>query len=183
MKKIDDPLLENLSPIAIKEIVEKVKYQTAEPKDAMRLMLLFCDLVKSNKQIPKELLHHFKYAFEAVASTGMSADRALGIKRSNNRPPASEYGGTMIAHKVLQERLKGNTYEIAVNSVSGEYGVGTTKVKNAWKKYKEQALNTELMYRHLAHNVFSQKDKKLIDEIYEGESFYSSPFYPNTRAD
>ena len=183
MKKIDDPLLENLSPIAIKEIAEKVKYQTAEPKDAMRLMLLFCDLVKNDQLIPKELLQHFKYAFEAVSSTGISADRALGVKRSNNRPPASEYDGTMIAHRVLQLRLKGNSYKSSVELVAGWIGAGNTKIKDTCSEYKEQALNTERMHRHLTHNTFSTRERKLIDKIYKDEPFYVSPFYPNTKAD
>lgn len=183
MRKIDDSLLENLSPLSIKEIAKKIKHQIAEPEDALRLMLLFCDLVKKEKEIPKELLNHFHDAFIKITSFELSANRALGVERSNNRPPTNEHEGVLIAHALLQSRLEGNTYESSVALVADWIGAGNTKVKNNWKKYKEKALDTERMNRHITQNTFSTKERKLIDKIYKNESFYVSPFYPNTKAD
>ena len=180
---MDDPLLENLSPRTIEEIAGKIKKQVADPKDAIRLMLLFCDLVKSNKDIPKELLKHIADAFKKIVAGELNANRALGIKRSNNRPKANEDERATIAHRVLHYRLQGKNFTPAVELTAAEYEIGTTVAKQSWSECKEQALNTELMYRHLNHLPFLEREKKILDKIYKGEKFYLSPFYSNTKAD
>ncbi len=167
MKKIDDPLLENLSPRAIREISEKIKYQIAEPEDAVRLMLLFCDLVKNDKEIPKELKDHFVSAFKKIANNELSADRALGIKKTNNRPKADEGERIDIALEVLKYRLKGKTYKDSVEIVAAEKEIATTKVKDSWRQVKEQAMDVEIMDRYTKHLVFSEREKKLINKMFE----------------
>lgn len=170
------PNLENLSPLAIQEIAEKIRKQIAEPEDAYRLMLLFCDCVKNKRELPKELLRHFEAVFLKVVNGELKTDRALGIERSNNRPYAREEDGALIAHKLLQLRLKGKTYEKAVDLISAENQVCTTKVKNSWRKYKEQALITERISRCLIKNTFSRIEREKIDKIYKGEPYYISSF-------
>lgn len=180
---MDDPLLDNLSPRTIEEIAGKINKQVADPKDAIRLMLLFCNLVKSNKDIPKELLNHIADAFKKIAAGELKANRALGINRSNNRPKANEDERARIAHRILHFRLQGKDYATSVDLTAAEYEMCTTVTKQSWSEYKEQALNTELMYRQLNHVPFLEREKKLLDKIYKNEKFYLSPFYSNTKAD
>jgi signal transduction histidine kinase len=163
----NDPLLENLSPRVIKEIAENIKYQRALSEDAFRLMLLFCDLVDNKKPIPKELKDHFRDAFKKIAALELSADRALGIKRINNRPRLNDDVGLEIASEVLMNRLKGKNFHLSVEIVADSKEIGKTKVKNIWKLFKEQALDLEIMYRYEKGLIFSESEKKTLNKSYK----------------
>lgn len=182
MKTIDNPLLENLSPIAVDELIEKVKRQAAEREDAIRLMLLFCDLVEKDKEIPKALLYHFKFAFESI-NGGLSADRALGLKKSNNRPKPDERKCIYIALDVLNYRLKGKNFNIAAELVAAEKGIQPSTVKRYWSKFKEQALGVELMRRYEEGLCLSQRETDLINKMFNRKDFEKIRFTNNTKSD
>lgn len=164
MKKTDEYLLENLSPVAVKELMEKIKRQSAEREDAIVLMLFFCDLVEKEKEIPKELLNHFKFCFESIVS-GLPANRALGIEKSNNRPKANEKKCIHITLEVFRHRLNGKSANIASELVAAKYGLNPSTIKKYWGMYKEDAFAVESIKKYEEGLRYSKSELDKINKI------------------
>jgi len=104
--------------ILIHQIACSIKDGEADPEDAYRLMGLFCGYVDKevqgrkqvsgcppDKQIPKELLLHFRNAFKAIFN-GETLESALGIVGRPGRATKTKFH-IDVATEYLKLAIKG----------------------------------------------------------------------------
>jgi len=134
------------------QIACRIKDGEADPKDAKRLMESFCDYVNKevqgrkqvlgcppDKQIPKELLWHFRDVFKAILKGKKSPESALGLKRRPGALPETELH-IAIATKYLKLAIRGIPDTAIKIELHSKFNRSKTAIGDAWKKYKVQAL-------------------------------------------
>lgn len=160
-----DYLLENLSPRQIKEISEDIKKGIADPLDAKRLMIMFCEYVNNKKEPPKELMIHFKDVFNSILLSSKTVQASLGLARKKSRPKAETENRVDMAYMVLLSRLDGESHQNALSAAAVKFGYTETIIGKAWKEYKQVALDTFRVQRYLESKKITQKEEIKIAKI------------------
>jgi len=176
---MEDQSPEILSPVDIFQIVCNIREGTADPNDACRLMRLFCYFVdkeikptkelfgyqpdyRPDELVPKELLWHFRDAFEAILDEGKTPESALGLARREGRPAKYNLD---IAKELVRLRINGDTYLNAVADISIKLNLGETTIRQAWREYWFQAC-FEIRNECDNDNSWKPGGKKLLADIF-----------------
>jgi hypothetical protein len=138
----------------------------AEPEDARRLMQHFCELVDRGRQVPPQLLQHFRQSFSAYLDGTKKLEAALGVVRKRGRPQADENLRREIAAEILRQRLVGKSHEQALMHTATQFGWSETIISEAWKNYKFSAIDLILIERANRHPKFSVSEQKRLANIY-----------------
>ncbi len=137
--------------ILIHQIACNIRDGTADPKDAKHLMELFCDYADKevqgrkqdlgcppDKQIPKELLWHFRDAFKAILK-GETLESALGIVGRRGRATKHKYH-VDVATEYLKLVIKGMRAVDIETKLKWKLNLEKSAIQGIFKKYKAQAL-------------------------------------------
>jgi len=148
---MEDSSPENISPVEIHQIACSIKDGEADPKDAKQLMESFCDYVNKevqgrkqvlgcppDKQIPKELLWHFRDAFKAILK-GKKPESALGIIGRPGRATKPEFH-INVATEYLKLAIKGTKPKDIKTKLSWKLNLQKSAIEGIFKKYKFEAL-------------------------------------------
>jgi len=148
---MEDSSPENISPVEIHQIACSIKDGKADPKDAKHLMEWFCDYVNKevqgrkqvlgcppDKQIPKELLWHFRDAFKEILK-GKTPEQALGIVGRPGRATKTKYH-INVATEYLKLAIKDKKTKDIKTTLEDKFDLRKSAIEGIFKKYKVQAL-------------------------------------------
>jgi len=175
---MDNQPSKDLTPTKIFQITQNIREGSADPEDAKCLMELFCYFVnkagnptkelfgyRPDELMPKELLWHFKDAFNAILNGEKTPERALGLTRKKARPKADPEIRANMAHKVLQLRLNGISHQEALQQTSEKFGWGVTIIGEAWAQNKFEGMLKERFERP-KNNLWTEEEKKILYKIF-----------------
>ncbi len=165
-----------LSPATIIQIAWEAKDGEADPDDARRLLIHFCEHVDGKRHVPVELLTHLRDAFASYLVGEKTLERALGIKRRRGAPN-QEMNQQKMATEVLRLRLEGRTLEEAAAIVAEGYSKGEdgTVVRDAWAKNKQNAFILLRIIRSFDKDKdpWTKDDVVRLNQIFKGEEWWT----------
>lgn len=143
---------DDVSPATINNIAWDVRDNKADPEDVRRVLAYFCLLIEEGKDLPVGLREFLKDGFRAyLDGNAISVDQAIGlIRMTGGRPPADEVDQAILAARLLEARMAGANHQDALEGVAEDHGCGKTKVGDAWRDFKGQAVPMLLFLRSLS---------------------------------
>jgi hypothetical protein len=158
-----------LTPAAILQVAHEIREGAADPKDARRLIELFCECTNDN--LPEVLLDHLRYAFSSYLTDERSIESALGLVRKVGHPAADEKTRQDMALEILRLRLAGDSYQESQAKVSEQYGWGLTIVGKAWRDNKRAALDLLRLERWEDGRLWKPDEIKRLKKILAKEDW------------
>jgi hypothetical protein len=133
---------DEVTPANINNIYCDVQENKADPLDVRRVLKYFCILVEERRKLPDEIQIFLKNGFRTfLDGNAGSVDQAIGlIRKKVGRPPPDETERAILAAAVLEARIAGTRHQEALEDVAEDYGCKKTKVGEAWKNCKGQAI-------------------------------------------
>ena len=160
---------DEVSPATINNLACDIPENKADPEDVRRVLNYFCLLVGEGKELPVELRKFLKDGFQAyLDGNASSVDQAIGLIRMKvGSPPKDELDQCILAARLLEARMANSNHQDALESVAKDNECGITKVGDAWKTFKGQAVPMLLYLRKGGDGNFSEAEWQKVRKIFK----------------
>ena len=154
-----------LTPATINQIIYEIRDGEADPEDAKRLLLLFCDT--ASRDVPNQVIEFLQRAISGfLRGEKRTLDAAFGLARAEGRPKADEEIQTKMAASVLKLRIKGVPHQESLATVGEQYSKSQSVIREAWKAKKSMALAVVAIERSLGNLPFEGRERRQLLRIY-----------------
>lgn len=161
---------ERLTPATIHGIACDVRDGMADPEDVRRILLYYVRIIQRGDDVPAELRDFLKSAFDSyLRNEARSVDQALGLIRPRpGATKADEYEQMELAAQVLAARISGKSHQDALEDVAEAFECGKSKVGEAWRRQKGQAIPMLRFLRIVGEEgPFTESEKRKMSKIFK----------------
>ncbi len=162
----------------LSQLVFEIEQGKSTPEKSKRLLKEFCECVAFGETIPGKILAFLRAAFLRIVDKRLSTDKALGLvhfKKGVPVNPDTEEKDTIAAAEVLRRRLSGDSFEDAIAAVREELERGDTQVREARRKYKNNALILLRLERGGACVPWSNQEIARLTKFYKNDPSFIPP--------
>lgn len=164
-----------VSPANISYISSTVKDGESSKEDVERLFKTVCYHVKNNEPIPTELGQYLAGAFNRFFC-GATLESAFGLRKGKSgRNKIDKLESTEIALCFLRYRLKGHTWDDAIENTCKKVNKSKSVVENSWKKQRHKAILSLRLERVLADLPWHEKELQKLREIFKNDPRFIAP--------
>jgi hypothetical protein len=139
----------DVTPETVNAIAWDVRDGKADPDDVRRVLEYLCNQIEEQKPLSIELREYLKDSIRLFLNgSATSVDQGLGLIRPRKgRTKADKHERRILAAGVLEARIAGKNHQEALDVTAENNQCGKTKVGEAWREFKGEAVPTLLSLR------------------------------------
>ena len=124
----------------ITTLLDQIKNNEASEEVASELLQIYAELKENSQGIPKEFQNFIDNALIEVGKGEKNLSQAFGFTKKRGQPKKEKLH-IQFAEDVIKYIFKGHKVDMALEYVADDNHKSKTVIYDAYKEYKEQALN------------------------------------------